>query len=163
MPLPGTLGQTYFIQHRKLNEIGKLNLDHALRYHPVYRMIVALMTDPVTNEPTGIHRTFLNPDGKKIERKMLGRQGVVRVTPDEDVTYGLGIAEGVEDALAVVIDWGEPVWAATNEGAINRFPVLSGIDCINIFPDADAVGTKSARACADRWVAAGKEARIINL
>ena len=64
------------------------------------------MTDPVTNEPTGIHRTFLNPDGKKIERKMLGRQGVVRVTPDEDVTYGLGIAEGVEDAIAVALDWG---------------------------------------------------------
>ena len=58
-----------------------------------------LMTDAVTNEPTGIHRTFLNPDGKKIERKMLGRQGVVRITPDEDVTYGLGIAEGVEDAI----------------------------------------------------------------
>ena len=69
-------------------------------------MIVALMTDPVTNEPTGIHRTFLNPDGKKIERKMLGRQGVVRITPDEDVTYGLGISEGVEDALAVALDFG---------------------------------------------------------
>ena len=80
VPLAGTLGETYFTKHRNL-PISSVTLDHALRYHPVHRMIVALMTDPVTNEPTGIHRTFLNPDGKKIERKMLGRQGVVRITP----------------------------------------------------------------------------------
>src|SRR6185503_2087409 len=115
-----------------------------------------------TNKPTGIHRTFLKPDGKKIERKMLGRQGVVRITPDEDVTLGLGIAEGVEDALAIALEWG-PAWAATSAGAIERFPVLSGIDCITIFADADAAGSKAARVCADRWVAAGREARISNL
>ena len=159
VPLPGTLGETYFTEHRKL-KIGRL--EHALRYHPVHRMIVALMTDPVTNEPTGIHRTFLNPDGKKIERKMLGRQGVVRITPDEDVTYGLGLSEGVEDALAVASDFGLS-WAATSAGAIERFPVLPGIDCITIFADADAAGARSAQACAARWVAAGKEARISNL
>jgi hypothetical protein len=125
-------------------------------------MVVALMTDPVTNDPIGIHRTFLDADGKKRERKMLGRQGVVRITPDEDVTYGLGIAEGVEDALAVALNWG-PAWAATSAGAIERFPVLAGIDCINIFADADSAGGKAARACADRWIAAGREARISSL
>ena len=139
VPLPSTFGETYLIQHRKLKEIGKLTLDHALRYHPVHRMVVALMTDPVTNEPTGIHRTLLNPEGKKIERKMLGRQGVIRITPDEDVTYGLGIAEGVEDAIAVALDWG-PAWAATSAGAIERFPVLSGIDHLTIFADSDGPG-----------------------
>jgi hypothetical protein len=36
--------------------------------------IVALMTDPITNEPTGVHRTYLNRDATKRERKMLGRQ-----------------------------------------------------------------------------------------
>jgi hypothetical protein len=161
LTLPGTLGETYFVEHRKL-KIGGLDLDHALRFNGVHRMVVALMTDPITNDPVGIHRTFLNPDGKKIERKMLGRQGVVRITPDEDVTYGLGIAEGVEDALAVALNWG-PAWAATSSGAIERFPVLSGIDCINIFADADAAGQKAARACADRWIAAGREAQISNL
>ena len=60
---------------------------------------------------------------------MLGRQGVVRITPDEDVTYGLGIAEGVEDALAIALEWG-PAWAATSAGAIERFPVLSRNRCI---------------------------------
>ena len=62
---------------------------------------MALMTDAVTGEPCGIHRTFLNPDGTKRERKMLGQQGVVRVSPDEDVTLGLGLTEGIEDALSI--------------------------------------------------------------
>jgi putative DNA primase/helicase len=161
VPLPATLGERYLIKHRRL-PISGLNLEHAVRYHRVHRMVVALMTDAVTNEPCGVHRTFLNADGSKRQRRMLGRQGVVRITPDEDVTYGLGIAEGVEDALAVALDWG-PAWAATCAGAIERFPVLPGIDCINIFADADAAGTRAANACKDRWVAAGKEAWITNL
>jgi hypothetical protein len=161
VPLSDTLGETYFTQHRHL-KIGGLNLGHAIRYHRVHRMVVALMTDAISNEPVGIHRTFLDVNGKKRERKMHGRQGVVRITPDEDVTYGLGIAEGVEDALAVALDWG-PAWAATSAGAIERFPALSGIDCINIFADDDEAGAKAARACANRWTAAGKEARISNL
>ena len=123
-PLTGTLGWRYFAEHRGL-QIG-INVDHTLRYHSLHRMVVALMTDPLTNEPCGVHRTFLNADGSKRERKMLGRQGVVRVSPDEDVTHGLGIAEGVEDALAVLSSGWAPVWAATSCGAIERFPVLLG-------------------------------------
>lgn len=120
------------------------------------------MTDPVTNDPVGIHRTYLNAEGGKFDRKMLGHQGVVRITSDEDVTYGLGIAEGIEDALAVALHWG-PAWAATSAGAIERFPVLFGVDCITVFADDDTAGAKAACACADRWTAAGKEARISNL
>jgi putative DNA primase/helicase len=161
IPLPGSLGETYFTKHRGL-KIDALNLEHALRYHRVHRMVVALMTEPTTNEPRGVHRTFLNADGSKRERKMLGRQGVVRIAPDEDVTHGLGLAEGIEDALAIALEWG-PAWAATSAGAIERFPVLSGIECITIFADDDTAGAKVAHACAERWIAAGKEARISNL
>jgi putative DNA primase/helicase len=161
VPLTGTLGETYFVQQRKI-PIGKINRDHAVRYQPILRTVIALMTNPVANEPTGVHRTFIDAECKKRERKMLGRQGVVRITPDEDVNYGLGIAEGVEDAIAVALDWG-PAWAATSAGAIERFPILPGIDCINIFTNADAAGIKAAKACAEQWIAAGKEARIPNL
>ena len=161
VPLPGTLGETYFTEHRGL-KIGDLNLEHAIRYHPVHRMVVALMTDAISNDPIGIHRTFLDANGKKRERKMLGRQGVVRITPDEDVTLGLGIAEGVEDALAIALEWG-PAWAATSAGAIERFPVLSGIEHLTIFADVDSAGIRAARACADRWIAAGQEAQISSL
>jgi putative DNA primase/helicase len=161
-PLPGTLGETYFTEHRGM-KIDGLNLEHALRYHRVHRMVVALMTDAITNEPCGIHRTFLEPDGIKIERKMLGRQGVVRISPDEDVTHGLGIAEGVEDALGILISGWAPVWAATSAGAIERFPVLSGIEHLTIFADDDTPGIKAARACADQWITAGREALATSL
>jgi DNA primase len=42
-------------------------------------------------------------------------------------------------------------------------PVLAGVECITIFPDADDGGTsiKAAHRCADRWAGSGKEARII--
>jgi hypothetical protein len=95
-PLPGTLGERYFIEHRKLN-VRTLDLHHCLRWSETARTVIALMRHPMTDTPCGIHRTFLNEDGTKRERKMLGRQGVVRLTPDEDVTLGIGITEGVED------------------------------------------------------------------
>src|SRR5262249_46048719 len=85
VPLPGTLAEKYFVHYRKL-KIGSLDLDHCLRFNRVHRMVVALMTDPVTNDPVGIHRTYLNAEGGKFDRKMLGHQGVVRIT-DPDVTY----------------------------------------------------------------------------
>jgi hypothetical protein len=108
VPLPGTLGERYFVQHRELaiSELGSLN--HALRYHANIRAVVALMTDPATNQPSGIHRTFLNPDGSnqkkpngKNDRRMLGTVGIIRLSPDENVHEGLGLVEGIEDGLAV--------------------------------------------------------------
>ena len=43
---------------------------------------------------------------------MAGRAGVVRLVPDEEVGTGLGIAEGIEKALAVdaAQSAGGPVW-----------------------------------------------------
>jgi hypothetical protein len=158
---PDTLGWKYFTEHRGL-DIGKLKLDHALLYHPGFDAVIALMTDPVTNEPRGIHRTFLNPNGSKRERKMLGRQGMVRVSPDEDVTYGLGLTEGIEDALSYLVVGWAPVWAATSAGAMAKFPVLGGVEALTIFPDKDEneVGQSAAIKCADRWALAGREVFI---
>jgi hypothetical protein len=42
VPLPRTLGEKYLIEHRGL-PISGLNLEHAIRYHSIHRMIVALM------------------------------------------------------------------------------------------------------------------------
>ena len=138
-----TLALKYFTETRGLH-IGLLDLSHCLRWHEGLNTVVALMTDPVTNQPVGIHRTFLNPDGTKRERKMLGRQGVVRLSRDEDVTQGLGIAEGIEDALAILIAGWAPVWAATSAGGIERFTALDGIEFLTIFADNDATGRKAA-------------------
>ena len=163
-PLPGTLGEKYFVKTRKLNIKGH-DLDHAIRYHNGQVMVVALMTHPVTNEPTGLHRTFLDTEGRKRGRMMApgSRVGVVRVSPDEDVSYGLAITKGVEDALAILINGCGPVWAATSAGAINKFPVLAGIDCLTVFADNDSTGAKAAHTCKARWDEAGRETHVVTL
>ena len=141
----------------------QLDLAHVLRWHEVFAAIVAMMTDAVTGKPVGVHRTFLTDDGQKRDRKMLGRQGVIRLSPDQDVTEGLGICEGIEDALAVILSGWAPVWAATSCGAIERLPILSGIEALTIFADNDKSGLRAAEACAARWTEAGREASVIPL
>ena len=58
VPLPGTLAEKYFVHYRKL-KIGSLDLDHCLRFNRVHRMVVALMTEPVTNDPVGAAPTSM--------------------------------------------------------------------------------------------------------
>ena len=101
MPIASTLAECYFVEHRKLDTQTVKISCHALRWHAGIQAVVGLMTDAASGAPTGIHRTFLGTDGAKIERKMLGRQGVVRLSPDVTVTTGLGVTEGLEDGLAV--------------------------------------------------------------
>ncbi|MGC2410630.1 MAG: toprim domain-containing protein [Methyloceanibacter sp.] len=163
-PLQGgdTLGWRYFIERRGLH-VGLLDLDHCLRWEERHGVIVSLMTDAVTGEPCGIHRTFINADATKREKKMLGKQGVVRLSPDESVTAGLGLTEGIEDALAVLLSGWAPVWAATSCGAIDRFPVLDGIEALTIFGDDDENGAKAAEACAQHWALTGREAYIASI
>jgi putative DNA primase/helicase len=158
--LRDSLGWRYLVERRGLH-VGLLDdLSHVLRWHQGISAVVALMTDPVNNEPTGVHRTYINPDGTKRERKMLGRRGVIRLSPDEEVTRCLGLCEGIEDGLAILLSGWAPVWAATSAGAIQQFPVLSGIDSLTVFIDDDEAGINAAQSCAANWTAAGREARI---
>jgi hypothetical protein len=127
--------------------------------------MVALMTDALGGAPTGVHRTYLLPDGSgkaKVQpaKMMLGTAGVIRLVDDEEIGIGLGLAEGIESGLACiqVIGWG-PVWAAASAGAIRKFPVIAATT-LNIFCDHDAAGLSAARDCAARWVAAGAEVLI---
>jgi hypothetical protein len=125
--------------------------------------MIALMTDPITAEPTGLHRTFLITDGTAKApvphpRMTLGKAGVVCI--DEDVTLGVGICEGLETALSIAAAGWRPIWVAGSLNMLARFPVLSGIECLTIFSDAKAHEVDGARACAARWAAAGREAVV---
>jgi putative DNA primase/helicase len=169
--LAGTLGWRYLTERRQL-AIGTLRLDHCLRWHSGlgdYGAVVALMTDPVTSEPCGIHRTFLRPDatnvigedGKK-KKWTLGRWGVIRLSPDEEVTQGLGIAEGLETTSRVMLCGWSPMWCAVSAYGIAKFPVLSGLESLTIFLDDDEnkAGEREAEKCARRWTAAECEVRL---
>lgn len=155
VPIAGTLAETY-LHSRGLSYSGD-----ALRFYPGGRAMVALITNIITAEPQGIHRTFLDRNGQKTDRKMLGPSGggVVRLSGDVDVSTGLAIAEGIETALAVPF---RPVWACLSAGTLAAFPMLSGVEALNIFADNDASGTgqKAANECAARWHEAGCEVTI---
>lgn len=153
-PIP-TLGWRYFTERRQL-PIGLLDeLDHALRWREGIGAVVALMSDPVTGEATGVHRTFVNSDGTKRDRRMLGKQGVIRLAAP---TKRLGITEGVEDALAVRLSGFSPVWAATSAGAVERFPLIPGVETLVVFADRDEVGQRAAEQAVERYRSAGRYA-----
>jgi hypothetical protein len=127
--------------------------------------MVALMTDPVTGEPTGLHRTFLTEDGsaKSPEapaRMMLGKAGVIRLTPMNDGEMCLGICEGIESGLALLAFGWRPIWACGSLGGLMDFPVLGGLDCLTVFGDPKPHEREGAWACARRWAEAGRDAFV---
>lgn len=127
--------------------------------HPA---MVALFRHTLTDVPVAIHRTALTPDCRKIGRKMLGecRDAAIKLSPDHDVTAGLGVTEGIETALSVMQAGWQPVWALGSATSIDSFPVLAGVESLTIFADHDPPGIEAANACAERWRAAGREARV---
>ncbi len=152
--------------------------DGALRWLPDARhppsgwrgpAIVALVTDVLTGEPMTLARTWLAPDGSgkaPIERPRLlwpglpKKGGVVRLTPDAEVTQALAVAEGIETALALAHAF-PAVWACLDAGNLASFPVLHGIEVLTIAADHDDVGIKAAETCARRWHEAGLEVKIV--
>jgi hypothetical protein len=141
-------------------EVSAHDFDHVLGWDPDAHAVLALMTDPISGKPCGIHRPFLDRDARKIERKMLGQQGVIQISGYEDVADALGVGEGLEDALAVFLSGWRPIWAATSAGALARFPVIPGITALTIFADRDSAGTAAATTCAARWCDQEREAVI---
>ncbi len=131
--------------------------------------MMALVSDVVTARPISLHLTRLNPDGTAkadVERPKLlltGHRksgGCIRLSPDDEVTLGLGLAEGIETALAVMRIGYAPIWATVDAGNLKNFPVLGGIEALSIYADHDAAGMEAAKACLARWSAAGRETRI---
>lgn len=86
--------------------------------------------------------------------------GVVRLWPDDEVTLGLAVGEGLETSLASARGFGL-AWVCIDAGNLAALPVLGGIEAITIAADHDEAGIKAARACAERWAAAGCEVRIV--
>lgn len=158
VPIVDTPAETY-LQSRRLSYGG-----NSLRYWQGGRAMVALITDAVSGEPIGLHRTFLDRNGNRTAKKMLGGAsgGVVRISNDDEVVSGLAIAEGIETTLAALRLGHGPAWACLSAGNVEKFPVLNGIGALTIFADHDASGTgiRVAEACARRWHAAGREVTI---
>jgi putative DNA primase/helicase len=137
-----------------------------LRYHPACyepetkKKMPAMLATYMLPEGLAItiHRTFLTPDGEKAKiespkkilpalKKMTG--GAIRLFEPKDGL--IGIAEGIETALAVheLIDI--PVWSVVSSALMSSFEPPPGIKSILIFSDRDAnfAGQKAAYTLAN--------------
>ena len=136
-----------------------------IRFHPGIRAMVALFRDIKTNEPCGIHRTYLDAHGQKLGREMLGRakHAAIKLDPDESVTLGLCIGEGIETCLAGRLAGFRPAWSLGSSGDIKECPVLPGIEALTIFGETDDGGAnhRAAQECANRWIAASREVLLV--
>ena len=132
-----------------------LRFHHGMKHpdggtHPV---MLAKMTYP---DGTGasLHRTYLTHDGQKAtvatsaKMFMPGKPlntGSVRLS---EVASRIGIAEGIETALAASIRFQTPVWAATNAVLLEAWVPPVGVTDVLIAGDNDESCTGQAAAFA---------------
>jgi DNA polymerase len=175
-PLAGTLGERYLAETRGI-DIGKLPLmiHDALRFHPrcpfgarTYQpCLIALMRDPETDAPVGIHRIGLAVENDaviKTNRMALGRMGVVQLWPLNGDTR-LVVGEGLETTLAAAtrISYGgtllTPAWSAIARGGLGRLPVLPNVQHLILLVDNDenGEGQKAAEHCRQTWRVMGRD------
>jgi hypothetical protein len=128
--------------------------------------MVGRVTEFVTNDPLTLHFTSLLPDGSAYTSKRLLADhqktgGVIRLWPDDAVTMGLGLGEGIETALTLALGY-TPVWAAVDSGNLGSLPVVGGIESLVLAEDGDDAGRKACSQLARRWREAGREVVIIH-
>jgi DNA polymerase len=179
-PLAGTIGERYLAETRKI-DVSKLpaTISEALRFHKWCPFggihapcVVALMRDPETDGPVGIHRIGLEQvNGKvaKIDRMARGHMGVVKLWP---LNGGgrLVVGEGIETVLAAATRipyQGAPLvpaWSTISAGGLRGLPVIGNVARLLILVDhdtgkdgAEGEGQKAARAAKDNWAAAGRQ------
>jgi hypothetical protein len=153
----GTLVEKY-LNSRRL-DLGDDIAGEVLRWHPGIGAMLGLFRNIATDAPQAVGRTFLDRDGRKIERKFLGpvAGAAVKLDADAEVTMGLFVGEGSETCLAARQIGLRPAWALGSAGAISSFPVLSGIDALSLLREHDDANARAAIACGTRWKDAGRD------
>ncbi|WP_296818030.1 toprim domain-containing protein [Thiobacillus sp.] len=148
-----------------------LRLHPALQYHDGDKFIgkfpamVALVQAPDGTGAT-LHRTYLK-EGRKApvecpKKLMSGKPVTGAAIRLSGVDEGVGIAEGIETALAASIQFGIPVWSCVTAHGIETFEPPAGVKRITIFADNDAsfTGQKAAYTAAFRLVQRGFDVEV---
>jgi putative DNA primase/helicase len=131
-----------------------------LRYYDAtgissYPAMLAKVTTP-TNKPVTIHRTYLTKAGGKAPvsspRKLFSampKGSAVRLSAPAPT---LGIAEGIETALAAWILFGVPTWAAICANGLSAFEPPDTVERLVVFADNDTnnIGQMAAAALTSR-------------
>jgi putative DNA primase/helicase len=161
----GTLVERYLNVERNLDLPTDL-CGEVLRWHPGIQAMLAVFRNILTGQPQAVSRTFLTSDAKKIgNAKFTGpvKGAAIMLDPFENVLGGLHIGAGVETVMTAR-QWRnfKPAWALGSDGAIEKFPVLDGIEALTLIQENDENGSsqRACRACALCWDAAGREVFI---
>ena len=92
-----------------------------------------------------VHRTFLGAHGasRPVARRALGRLGGGAVRLDAPLDGQLGLAEGVETALAATLLTGIPCWATLGAERFGRLALPPEVDRLILFLDQDGGGRRA--------------------
>lgn len=154
------------------------DLPESIRLHPgmqyrdggavlgTYPAMLAIVTDS-KGRAVSLHRTYLQNAQKApvtAPRKLM--QGLplpgaaIRLTP---VSRTLGIAEGIETALAATELFEVPVWSCISTSGIESFEPPDGVEHVVIFADHDInfAGQAAAYRAANRLVLRGHEVEVV--
>jgi putative DNA primase/helicase len=163
----GTLAERYLQKHRGLElppDIagGVIRFHRGLKFDDKYLPgMVCLFRNIKTNEPCGIHRTFLDhATAEKIDRRMLGIAGGAAIKFDGAIS-SLTIGEGIETVLSGRAFGLGPCWALGSSGAVGSFPVVKSLAEITILAENDLASQRKVATCAERYRSAGKPVNII--
>ncbi|NMG15503.1 DNA primase zinc finger superfamily protein [Aromatoleum bremense] len=152
------------------------DLPESIRLHPalhyrddetsgMFPAMVSLVTGP-DGKARSLHRTYLHDARKapvaapkKLMQGLPLAGAAIRLTPVSEV---LGIAEGIETALAASELFEVPTWSCISTAGIESFEPPEGVREIVIFADHDAnfAGQKAAYAAAHRLSLKGFEVEV---
>ncbi|MDD2766100.1 MAG: toprim domain-containing protein [Opitutaceae bacterium] len=155
----------------KLYELPEsIRVHQALRYHDgetvgTYAAMLATVTGP-DGKARSLHRTYLQAARKapvvapkKLMQGLPLSGAAIRLTA---VSQVLGIAEGIETALAASELFEVPVWSCISTAGIESFEPPTGVREVVVFADNDVnfAGQKAAFAAAHRLKLRGFEVSV---
>ena len=139
-----------------------------------YPVMLAAVTDPA-GDLVALHRTFITSEGDKAPvptvKKLTHTAGLMAgasikigaPVPRPDGGLGLGVAEGIETAIAAAMLGGVPVWPCVSAHGLAAFVLPASVRNLYVFADNDEnnTGQDAAARLADRAVRSGVVARVL--